>query len=265
MIRLGLRVRAQDAELARAQPILAAGCEEIALDDHVEFVVYGDDLPEPPSFPGLVSVSRTPVEPGWETAWHAHLEPVTVGAVTIRPPWLAGEGLVVDPGNTFGLASHPTTQLCLELLHEQRRTPLVDWGCGCGVLARAASFLGYAPVTAIELDPAAVATARANGVDARVGDVTADPPWARTIVANLTAPLLEAAARAVAGTAPPSRVADSAASHGAATRGPATLIASGMLAEHATAIARAWGPAGFVERTRRERDGWAALVLERVP
>jgi ribosomal protein L11 methyltransferase len=247
VIRLGLRVRAQDAELARAQPILAAGCEEIALDDHVEFVVYGDDLPEEPSLPGLVSVSRTPVEPGWETAWHAHLEPVTVGAVTIRPPWLAGEGLVVDPGNTFGLASHPTTQLCLELLHERRRTPLVDWGCGCGVLAVAASFLGYAPVTAIELDPAAVATARANGVDASVGDVTVDPPMAPTVVANLTAPLLEAAARAVAG------------------RRPATVIASGMLAAHATTISRAWGPAGFVERTRRERDGWAALVLERVP
>ncbi len=247
MIRLGLRVRAQDAELARAQPILAAGCEEIDLDDHVEFVVYGDDLHEEPSFPGLVSVSRTPVEPGWETAWHAFLEPVTVGAVTIRPPWLPGEGLVVDPGDTFGLASHPTTQLCLELLHERRRTPLVDWGCGCGVLALAASWLGYAPVTAIELDPGAVATARANGVDAHAGDVTSDPPMAPTIVANLTAPLLEAAARAVR------------------SRRPATLVASGMLAEHATAVARAWGPAGFVERDRRERDGWAALVLERVP
>jgi len=68
VIRLGLRVRAQDAELARAQPILAAGCEEIESEDHVEFVVYGEDLPEP-SFPGLVSVSRTPVAPGWETAW----------------------------------------------------------------------------------------------------------------------------------------------------------------------------------------------------
>ena len=47
MIRLGLRVRAEDAELARVQPLLAAGCEEIAHEDHIEFVVYGDDLPDP--------------------------------------------------------------------------------------------------------------------------------------------------------------------------------------------------------------------------
>ena len=43
---------------------------------------------------------------------------MTVGAITIRPPWLPGPGLVVDPGETFGLASHPTTKLCLELLQE---------------------------------------------------------------------------------------------------------------------------------------------------
>jgi ribosomal protein L11 methyltransferase len=229
VIRLGLRVRAEHAELARLEPILAAGCEEIAHDDTVEFVIYGDELPEPGTVPGLVAITRTRVEAGWETAWHAHLEPVTVGEITIRPPWLRGDGLVVDPGATFGLASHPTTRLCLQLLQELPRTSLADWGCGCGVLAAAAAQLGYAPVTAIELDPAAVETARANGVDAHVGDVTADPPLAETVVANLTLPLLEAL---------PCK--------------PPTLIASGFLAGQRVP--------GLVERDRRELDGWAAII-----
>jgi ribosomal protein L11 methyltransferase len=228
VIRLGLRVRAADAPLARLEPLLAAGCEEIDHGGEVEFVVYGDELPEP-SLPGLVSVTRTQVADGWATAWHAFVEPVTVGALTIRPPWLPGEGLVVDPGATFGLASHPTTKLCLELLQELPRTSLADWGCGCGVLAVAAAALGYAPVTAIELDPAAVETARANGVDAHVGDVTADPPPAETVVANLTLPLLSAL---------PAK--------------PPTLIASGFLAGQSVP--------GLVERDRRELDGWAAIV-----
>ena len=78
--------------------------------------------------------------------------------------------------------------------------------------------------------------------------MTADAPWAPTIVANLTLPLLVAAA---AGT--PRRRA-----------GPPTrLIASGVLARTADEAVAAWAPLGFVERERRELDGWAALVLER--
>jgi ribosomal protein L11 methyltransferase len=233
VIRLGIRVRAADAEVAfaRLEPVLAAGAEEVALGEEVEFAIYEDvpDVRLRALYPDLLAIAREPVAEGWERAWHEHLAPVTVGALTIRPPWLPGAGLVIDPGETFGLASHPTTRLCLELLQELPRTPLADWGTGCGVLAVAAAHLGYAPVTAIELDPAAVATARANGVDAHVGDVLADPPLADTVVANLTLPLLEAL---------PVK--------------PPTLIASGFLAGRRVR--------GLVERERRELDGWAAIV-----
>jgi ribosomal protein L11 methyltransferase len=233
VIRLGIRVRAADAEVAYAhlEPVLAAGCEVATHGDEVEFALY-EDLPDErvhDLFDGVVAITRTPVSRGWKRAWHDHLQPVTVGEITIRPPWLPGEGLVIDPGETFGLASHPTTRLCLELLQELPRTPLADWGTGCGVLAVAAAQLGYHPVTAIELDPAAVETARANGVDAHVGDATVDPPAAPTVVANLTLPLLERL---------PFK--------------PPTLIASGFLAGQRVP--------GLRERARRERDGWAAIV-----
>jgi ribosomal protein L11 methyltransferase len=267
VIRLGLRVRPEDAEVAyaRLEPLLSGGFEEVPYGDLVELVVYGEDLPDP-SFPELVSVSRTPVAEGWETAWHEHLAPVTVGAVTVRPPWVPGEGLVVEPGVTFGLAAHPTTRLCMQLLQEHAQgltrgappaetasaggrgltpsTALVDWGCGSGVLSVVAAHLGFDPVSAIELDPGAVETARANGVDARVGDVCKDPPWARTVVANLTAPLLVLAA-----TTPPPGM-------------RVTLIASGVVEEQAGVAKAAWQPFGFVERERRLLDGWAASILE---
>ena len=244
MIRLGIRVRAVDAEVAyaRLEPILAAGFEQVEDGEHTEFVVYGEDRQI--KFPELVSVSRQPIADGWQTAWHEHLAPVTVGAITIRPPWLPGPGLVVDPGETFGLASHPTTKLCLELLQELPPTALADWGCGCGVLSVAAKYLGFDPVVGIELDPGAVAMAVKNGIDARVGDIVAEPLWARTVVANLTAGLL-------------AEMGDI-----SAPEGPVTLIVSGVQDVHADVPITTLEPLGFTQRTRRERDGWVALVLE---
>jgi ribosomal protein L11 methyltransferase len=261
LIRLGIRVRPEDAELAfvRLEPVLAGGAEEVELDDAVEFAVYGEALPTDDAVRALagdtlVGLVRSEVPSDWASAWQAHLTPVVAGGFTVRPPWLDGglDDLVIDPGPSFGAASHPTTRLVLELLAESPRTALADWGTGSGILAIAAARLGFAPVTAVELDSAAAHVARRNalrnGVDVEVtvGDVTHDAPWAPTIAANLTLPLLVAAAPAT--TSPP---------------GPTRLIASGVLAAAADEVVAAWAPLGFAERERRELDGWAALVLER--
>jgi ribosomal protein L11 methyltransferase len=263
VIRLGIRVRAADAEIAfaRLEPVLAAGVEEVDLfeDDAVEFAVYGESLPSDEELHGLagdtiVSVVRSPIDEGWARAWQDHLVAVTVGAFTIRPPWLEGDpsDLVIDPGPSFGAASHPTTRLCLELLQElDAGGALVDWGAGSGVLAIAAARLGYAPVVAVELDVLAAHVAKRNAgrngaiVEVTEGDVTQAAHWASTIVANLTLPLLVAAADTFT------------------PAGPTRLIASGVLTAQAHVAAAAWARLGFVERERRELDGWAALVLER--
>ena len=250
MIRLGIRVRAADAEIAfaRLEPVLAGGVEEVALGEDVEFAVYGEDIPDTRlrTLAGdtLVCVTREEVDAGWERAWHEHLHRVTVGELTIRPPWLPGapHDLVIEPGLTFGLASHPTTRLCLELLQELPPGPLADWGCGSGVLAIAAARLGFAPVHAIEIDPAAVDIARANAaangvsIDVTRGDVRRDAPYAPTVVANLILPVLGALEL---------------------ERVPDTLIASGVLAGQVLDLP------GLAERERREAYGWAAIVLER--
>jgi len=249
VIRLGIRVRAADAEIAfaRLEPVLASGVEEVALGEDVEFAVYGEDIPDERlhtlAGDALVAVTREPVDPGWERAWHDHLQRVTVGKLTIRPPWLPGEpdDLVIDPGLTFGLAAHPTTRLCLGLLQALPRGPLADWGCGSGVLAIAAARLGFAPVRAIEIDPAAVDIARANAaandvsIDVTRGDVRLNAPHAPTVIANLTLPVLGALELAQV---------------------PDTLIASGVLAGQVLDLP------GLAERERREAYGWAAIVLE---
>jgi ribosomal protein L11 methyltransferase len=293
-VRLGIRVRADRAEVALAQllPILGGGAEERELDGAVEYALYAyeDELPpleEVRALAGdaLVEVRTEPVADGWDVRWHEHLRPVRVGDLVVRAPWLDGSpgDLVIDPGTAFGAGTHATTQLCLELLQvAPAGGALCDWGAGTGVLAIAAARLGWDPVTAVELDPAALEVIRANAarnrvaVEARTGDVREGAPWAPTVVANLPLPTLAEAARALAGPPGTADAAWTTARAGAvwpseragavcpseragAARLPARVIAAGMLAHEADEVAAAFG---LRERRRVEEDGWAALMLE---
>src|SRR4051794_19033041 len=174
MIRLAVRVRRDDAELALAEllALVPAGVEEVELgDDVVEYAVYGapGELPELPDVQAaaggaLVEVRTSEVGDDWAQRWRAFHKPVLVDhRVLVRAPWHepAGDGLpevVIDPGQAFGTGGHATTRLCLELLLTlPPGGELADLGCGSGVLAIAAGKLGWSPGTAPDYDPPAVA------------------------------------------------------------------------------------------------------------
>jgi ribosomal protein L11 methyltransferase len=264
LIRLAIRVRADRAEPALADllPILQAGAEEREVDGDVEYSLYAPEgelprLEDIRALAGdaLVEVSREPVPDGWERRWHEYLRPVRVRDLVVRPPWVEGspDDLVIDPGVFFGAGTHATTRLCLELLLDTPpRGPLCDWGAGTGILAVAAARRGWGPVTAVEVDPAAVEAIRGNAarngvaVEARAVDVRVEPPWTPTVVANLTRPLLLAAAEAI-------------------ERPPELMLASGMLLGEVDAVVAVYERLGLRERERRADGGWGAVALELRP
>jgi ribosomal protein L11 methyltransferase len=257
LVRLGIRVRADRAELALANllPILHGGAEERKVDGAVEYALYAPegDLPRLDDIralagDALIEVRSEPVADGWEVRWHEFLRPVRVGDLVVRPPWIDGspQDIVIDPGAFFGAGTHATTRLCLELLLDAPPGgALCDWGAGTGVLAIAAARLGWGPVTAVELEPAALEVIRGNAtrngvaVEARTQDVRAGAPWAPTVVANLPRPvLLDAAAGIV--------------------RPPQRMIIAGMLAGEVDEVVAGFG---LREQRRVEEGGWAAVVL----
>ncbi len=150
----------------------------------------------------------------WNAQWKAGIAPVTVGAVTIVPPWLAapdtGPGSVVlriEPAQAFGTGHHETTTGCMAALQEiaLRGRTVLDVGTGTGVLALTAAKLGAGRVVAVDVDPLAVVAARANAqangvrVDVRPGSADAVEGRFDVVVANLDtatlsrlAPVLEA-------------------------------------------------------------------------
>ena len=119
----------------------------------------------------LVEVVTTEIADDWLQRWREFHRPVVIGdRLTVRPPWepagTSSIDLVIDPGQAFGTGAHATTRLCLEMLLELPAPggSFVDLGCGSGVLAIAAARLGYAPVLALDNDPASVqATRRQRG------------------------------------------------------------------------------------------------------
>jgi ribosomal protein L11 methyltransferase len=268
MIRLGVRVRREDAELVLAELLELApgGVEERADGDVVEYAVYGapGELPELPDLRAaaggaLVEITTSEVADDWDERWKAFHRPVQVGDLYVRPPWAAPrDGLrdvVIDPAQAFGTGAHPTTRLCLELLLElEPGGALVDVGCGSGVLAIAAARLGWGPVLGIDHERESVQAmldnAAANGVtvQARRHDLLRDgpAPGAPTVLANLLRPLLlRVAADGFAGTAPD------------------VLVASGLLAHEGDEVAAAFARHGLHESARRHGGEWVALLLRR--
>ena len=109
-------------------------------------------------------------ETDWVRATQAQFEPIEITpTLWIVPTWCeppnpSAINLRVDPGLAFGTGTHPTTRLCLQWLSDLSLTgkTVLDYGCGSGILAMAASALGASEVFGVDIDPQAVDTARLN-------------------------------------------------------------------------------------------------------
>jgi ribosomal protein L11 methyltransferase len=295
VIRLALRVRHADAELVLADLLELApgGVEEIELpardggEGTVEYAVYGSpgELPELPDLQAaaggaLVEISTREIPDDWSERWKRFHRPVlieppvvspgasTVPALRVRPPWEAPSShpgvceIVIDPAQAFGTGAHATTRLCLELLLElatldPERGPLLDIGSGSGVLAIAATQLGYRPVLALDNDRESITAildnATVNGVEieARHFDRRHEAPPeiggapAPIVLANLLRPLLYDLSARICSP-------------------PRHLIASGLLCAEADGVASELAARHRLrERRRLERGEWAALWLAR--
>jgi ribosomal protein L11 methyltransferase len=272
VIRLAVRVPRAAAEIVLAELLELApgGLEETDVSEGVvEYALYGapGELPELPELRAaagdvLVDISTSEVADDWADRWKAWHRPVDVAwrfrRLRVRPPWeepLAGEGgvdLVIDPGQAFGTGAHHTTRLCLELLLElDPAGALADWGSGSGVLAIAAAKLGWAPVLAVDVEPASLEASKENAerngaeIEVRRVNLRREPaPYAPTVLANLVRPRLLDAARLL-------------------ERPPERLIMSGLLREEADEVVAGFEHHGLAENDRRFGGEWAAVLLER--
>jgi ribosomal protein L11 methyltransferase len=109
-------------------------------------------------------------EQDWVRATQAQFDPIKIADnLWIVPTWHDAPNadainIVLDPGLAFGTGSHPTTSLCLQWLAQQNlaNQSVLDYGCGSGILAIAASKLGGCPVSGVDIDSQAIIASNYN-------------------------------------------------------------------------------------------------------
>ena len=170
--------------------------------------------------------------------------------------------LYLNPGLTFGTGSHASTQLCLEGVEEHTAPgrPVLDLGCGSGILSIAALCLGASTAVAVDIDPKAVDVAYENaalngiGKDrytVRAGDVLSDRSLAgelarqryhlvlANIVADVIIPLSAQVPRLL--------------------EEDGVFLCSGIIDTRAHEVEEALVKNGLTVTRRREKNGWVAL------
>jgi len=166
-------------------------------------------------FPTLDARSIDVADDDWAARSQAALRLITVGSLTIAPPWdippHSGSRIpnresripaviVIQPSMGFGTGHHATTRLCLAALQQLDLAgrSVMDVGTGSGVLAIAARKLGALGVLAIDDDGDAIEAAEANVAlnhETRIALEAADFRTVKIgqfdlVIANLTGALL---------------------------------------------------------------------------
>jgi ribosomal protein L11 methyltransferase len=198
----------------------------------------------------------------WRDEWKKHFRPFDLcEGIVVRPPWEPWEEargfqvLTLEPGRAFGTGLHETTALVAEALRvrkgELAGAPILDVGCGSGILSLVALALGAARARAVDVDPDAVLVTRENAVrNGFEGRVTADTTDVRAldgqwpvVVANIEASVLKPMAAALRACVAPGGL----------------LVLSGVLVPQADDVRAAY--AAFELEDSPSRGEWTALVL----
>ncbi len=147
--------------------------------------------------------------------WTGGIRSIEVGEkLRIVPYWESGLAssdrldIIIDPGPAFGAGNHPATVMALQLIEvalnhlsaEAQFPSMLDLGTGTGILVIAAKRLGAGFTVGVDIDAAAIYSARRNlqlnglksenSVELLIGGAESVRGTFKIVTANLVAPLL---------------------------------------------------------------------------
>ncbi len=210
----------------------------------------------------------------WMEAWKQHYKPILVGErLIILPAWMDSPDpkripIKIDPGMAFGTGTHPTTQLCLELMEKailgsrvsNNELRVIDVGCGSGILSIAALKLGAHAALGVDIDAGSIVNARENAGTNQVGnELTLEVGSVQEILggkfafrkaplvlANILAPVII-------------RLFDAGLANLIEENG--AIILSGILQEQAQNVIEAAQAKGLQMNEQKQMGDWVAMIM----
>ncbi len=212
-------------------------------------------------------------EQDWVRLTQSQFKPVPItDHFFIVPTWheVPPEATTVmrlDPGLAFGTGTHPTTRMCLKWIAQNadafKGQPVLDYGCGSGILAIGAALFGSGLLDAVDIDPAAVDATNANaeanlahlkaadgtlpiraGLPDLVGEAQAAYPL---VLANILATPLKMLAPLLAGHVAPG----------------GHLVLAGILARQEQELKDAYAEVGLQLQVSNSEDGWILMTARK--
>jgi ribosomal protein L11 methyltransferase len=232
------------------------------LEENLWYLGKIQELPQP---------VYTPIEDqDWMNSWKKHYKPIQIGKrLLVVPSWIEMDTkdripLRIDPSMAFGTGTHPTTQLCLELVEEYTKPGMLifDVGCGSGILSIAAVKLGAAKALGVDIDPLSVKATQENAemnqvvdlIQVGLGSVSEIKAGqfgeiqAPLVIANILAPVIIR----LFGMGLHELVTDG-----------GTLLLSGILDHQASDVRKAAEDAGLIFLEMRQSLDWVALAFQK--
>ena len=206
----------------------------------------------------------------WMAAWKKNYKPIEVGTgLLILPAWIeqtdmARTAIKIDPAMAFGTGTHPTTQLCLELMEGRVKAgePVIDVGCGSGILSIGALKLGAGHALAVDIDPLSTRATLSNAI---LNDVDDNVEVAQGSVAEILQELytLKSAPLVLVNILAPviNRLFDAGLAELVSPGG--TIILSGILADQAVGVRAKAEEKGLGFAEQRGIADWVGIVFDR--
>lgn len=206
-------------------------------------------------------------EEDWATSWKQYYKPISVtDNITITPIWENYEHkhkdeivIKLDPGMAFGTGTHQTTTLCIKALEKfiKPGDHVIDVGTGSGILSIAAAKLGAGRVSAYDVDPVAVSSAKENiKLNHVQSNITVEnnnlldhiDETAHLIIGNLLAPIVIQLAKDVP------RV----------LKKNGLFISSGIIKSQQKLVEEALLKSGLAVEEVMQQDDWIAVIARNV-
>jgi ribosomal protein L11 methyltransferase len=216
------------------------------------------------------AVFRDVADENWMAAWKDHYHPIPIGKrLLVLPAWIKQQDMSrvavkIDPSMAFGTGTHPSTQLCLELVEDYTRAgePVIDIGCGSGILSIAAVKLGASWALAVDIDAESIKATHENStanevlaqIETAIGSISEikngqfSITEAPVVLANILAPvLIHLFDAGMADLISPGGV----------------IILAGILAEQSESVKASASEHGLKFVELRQSGDWVALVFQK--